>query len=287
MIDTLAIDIGGTKIDAARVDSEGRILERYRLPTEGANAEELFDGLVTLVEPLLAGGALGGCGVGCGGPMISGGEEVSPLNIPQWRSFPLRARLADRLGMPVVVDNDAKAFALAEGRLGAAAGTSDYIALVVSTGVGAGIVVDGRLLHGRLGNAGHIGHVVVESDGPPCACGGRGCLEALASGSALERVLGYPPAQAPDEVGRRTGRLVGRALGTVVNLLDLRLAVVGGSVALGFGDTFFEEAQAELDARAGLDFTDGFRVVPAGLGGDGPLVGAAEVWRHSARPVGP
>ena len=163
MIDTLAIDIGGTKIDAARVDGDGRILERYRLPTEGANAEELFDGLAALVEPLLAGGALGGCGVGCGGPMTSGGEEVSPLNIPQWRSFPLRARLAERLGMPVVVDNDAKAFALAEGRLGAAAGTSDYIAMVVSTGVGAGIVVDGRLLHGRLGNAGHIGHVVVES----------------------------------------------------------------------------------------------------------------------------
>jgi len=218
--------------------------------------------------------------------MTSGGEEVSPLNIPQWRSFPLRARLAERLGMPVVVDNDAKAFALAEGRLGAAAGISDYIALVVSTGVGAGIVVDGRLLHGRLGNAGHIGHVVVESDGPPCACGGQGCLEALASGTALEGALGYPPAQAPDKVRRRTGRLVGRALGAVVNLLDLRLAVVGGSVALGFGDTFFEEAQAELDARSGLDFTEGSRVVPAGLGGDGPLVGAAEVWRHSAGPMG-
>ncbi len=287
MIDTLAIDIGGTKIDAARVDGDGRILERYRLPTGGANADELFDGLVALVEPLLAGGALVGCGVGCGGPMTSGGEEVSPLNIPQWRSFPLRARLAERLGMPVVVDNDAKAFALAEGRLGAAAGTSDYIALVVSTGVGAGIVVDGRLLHGRLGNAGHIGHVVVESHGPPCACGGRGCLEALASGTALERILGYPPAQAPDEVRRRTGRLVGRALGTVVNLLDLRLAVVGGSVALGFGDTFFKGAQTELDARSGLDFTAGSRVVPAGLGDDGPLIGAAEVWRHSAEPVGP
>ncbi len=287
MTDTLAIDIGGTKIDAARVDGDGRILERYRLPTEGANAEELFDGLVALVEPLLAGEALGGCGVGCGGPMTSGGEEVSPLNISQWRSFPLRARLAERLGMPVVVDNDAKAFALAEGRLGAAAGISNYIALVVSTGIGAGIVVDDRLLHGRLGNAGHIGHVVVDSDGPPCACGGQGCLEAVASGTALERVLGYPPAQAPDEVRRRTGRLVGRALGAVVNLLDLRLAVVGGSVALGFGDAFFEEAQMELDARSGLDFTDGSRVVPAGLGDDGPLIGAAEVWRHSVESVGP
>jgi len=287
MTDTLAIDIGGTKIAAARVDGNGRILDRHRAPTKGANAEDLFDGLLSLVEPLLTGGELGGCGVGCGGPMTYGGEEVSPLNIPQWRRVPLRARLAERLGMPVVVDNDAKAFALAEGRLGAAAGTSDYIALVVSTGIGAGIVVDGKLLHGRLGNAGHIGHVVVESDGPACACGGRGCLEAMASGAALERLLGYSPAYAPDEVRRRTGRLVGRALGAVVNLLDLRLAVVGGSVALGFGGTFFEEVQAELVARSGLDFTEGSRVVPAGLGGDGPLVGAAEVWRHSAGPVGP
>ena len=112
-------------------------------------------------------------------------------------------------------------------------------------------------------------------------------MEALASGTALERVLGYPAAQAPDEVRRRTGRLVGRALGAVVNLLDLRLAVVGGSVALGFGDTFFKEAQAELDARSGLEFTAGSRVVPAGLGDDGPLIGAAEVWRHSAGPVDP
>ena len=121
-----------------------------------------------------------------------------------------------------------------------------------------------------------------------CAgAGGRGCLEALASGTALERVLGYPPVQAPDEVRRRTGRLVGRALGAVVNLLDLRLAVVGGSVALGFGDPFFKEAQAELDARSGLDFTNGSRVVPAGLGGDGPLVGAAEIWRYSEGPVCP
>ncbi len=105
------------------------------------------------------------CGVGCGGPMSPGGEEVSPLNIEAWRSFPLRSRLAELTGLATFVDNDAKALALGEGWVGAATGRDDYIAMVVSTGVGGGIVLDGRLLGGRLGNAGHIGHVVVEPDG--------------------------------------------------------------------------------------------------------------------------
>jgi glucokinase len=129
--------------------------------------------------------------------------------------------------------------------------------MVVSTGVGGGIVLDGRLLDGRLGNAGHIGHVVVEPDGRRCRCGGRGCLEAEASGLAM----------------------VGRGVASVVQLLDLDLVVVAGSVALGFGDTFFAAAQAELSARAGLEYARDATIGPAGLGSSGPLVGAAAVAR--------
>ena len=136
------------------------------------------------------------CGVGCGGPMAPAGETVSPLNIPAWRRFPLRARLADLVGVDVAVDNDAKALALGEGWTGAARGAADYLAMVVSTGVGGGVVLDGRLLDGAGGNAGHIGHVVVEPDGRPCACGGRGCLEAEASGTAIAAVTGRPAAEA-------------------------------------------------------------------------------------------
>ena len=212
--------------------------------------------------------------------MTAGGELVSPLNIPQWRDFPLRTRLEERLGLPVVVDNDAKAFALAEGRFGAAADVSNFIALVVSTGVGGGIVLDGRLLDGRLGNAGHIGHLVVDPDGPRCRCGVRGCLEAMASGTALRRDLGYFPERAPKEVRRRAGRLVGRAVAATSTLLDINLAVVGGSVALGFGTPCFDAAQSELDDQTGLEFSNGSKIVPAGLGADGPLVGAAEIWRR-------
>ncbi len=212
--------------------------------------------------------------------MEPGGEAVSPLNIPGWRGFPLRTRLAELTGVPTFVDNDAKALALAEGWRGAAVGRSDYIAMVVSTGVGGGIVLDGRLLEGRLGNAGHIGHVVVEPDGRPCACGGRGCLEAEASGMSIAAATGHPAATASPAVVDRAGMLVGRAVASVASLLDLDLAVVAGSVALGYGAAFFGAAQGELSARARLSFSRRARIVPAGLGSQGPLLGAGAVgWR--------
>jgi glucokinase len=209
--------------------------------------------------------------------MTPGGEEVSPLNITAWRSFPLRFRLAEATGLPTFVDNDAKALALGEGWVGAAAGASNYIAMVVSTGVGGGVVLDGRLLEGQQGNAGHVGHIVVEPDGRACPCGSRGCLEAEASGTALAAMTGAPARLAPPALVERTGTMVGRAIGSVVNLLDLPLAVVSGSVALGFGDVFFRAAQTELEARCGLEFTHGARVVPGGLGDEGPLIGAGRL----------
>jgi glucokinase len=175
------------------------------------------------------------------------------------------------------VDNDAKALALAEGWLGAAVGVSDFLAMVVSTGIGGGIVLDGRLLDGASGNAGHIGHVVVEPDGRVDDTHAQGVLEVEASGTAIADITGAPAADASAVVIERTGRLVGRAVASVCNLLDLRLAVVAGSVALGFGAPFFEAAQRELDRLCRLDFSVGARIRPAALGGDGPLVGAAAV----------
>jgi glucokinase len=146
--------------------------------------------------------------------------------------------------------------------------------------VGGGIVLNGRLLDGRLGNAGHIGHVVVEPAGRRCSCGGFGCLEAEASGTAIEAVTGRPPSEASGAVIERTGTLVGRAVASVANLLDLDLAVVAGSVALGFGEPFFAAARAELALRARMDFSRHARIEPAGLGADGPLVGAGALgWR--------
>jgi glucokinase len=209
--------------------------------------------------------------------MTRNGELVSPLNIPGWRDFPLRSRLAELTGLATWVDNDAKALALGEGWIGEAARHSNYLAMVVSTGVGGGIVLDGRLLEGESGNAGHIGHVIVEPEGRECACGARGCLEAEASGTAIAARTGTDPAAAGPDVIDRTGRLVGRAVATVANLLDLQLATVAGSVALGYGTPFFEAAQKELSARARLSFSSSCRIAPSRLGARAPLIGAAAV----------
>ncbi len=288
----LAVDIGGTKMAAGLVDDRGVVTAHRRTPTPTTtDPEDLFGHLAALVDEVLDDAPDGAspvvCGVGCGGPMTRHGREVSPVNIPAWRGFPVRDRLARLTGLPAFVDNDAKALALAEGWVGAAAGETDFIAMVVSTGVGGGIVLDGRLLDGAAGNAGHIGHLVVEPDGRRCACGGHGCLEAETSGPSIAAVTGRPPSEAGPETIERTGRLVGRAVASVANLLDLRLAVVAGSVALGFGPPFFAAAQRELDARARLEFSRGAVIRPAGLGADGPLVGGAAVgWRGLGGDVG-
>jgi len=273
----LAIDVGGTKLAAGIVDRQGRVLHSDRVRTPAGPAEEIFAALEALIGSVREACPqnVDRCGAGCGGPMSRGGEDVSPINIPGWRRFPLRSRVAAATGLPTEVDNDVKALALAEGWLGAAAGREDFISMVVSTGVGGGIVSGGRLLDGATGNAGHIGHLIVEPGGRLCGCGARGCLEAEASGTGIEAATGRPPVEAGPEVRVRTGRLVGRAVASVANLLDLRLAVVGGSVALGYGSAFFSAAQAELDDLARLDFSAGAKVVPSLLGTEGGLIGAA------------
>jgi glucokinase len=280
----LAVDIGGTKLAVGLVSRHGEVRLRRQVPTPAsAGPEVLWRTLADLIDDVRAAGDADGlahpsvCGVGCGGPMTRGGATVSPVNIAGWRGFPLRLRLEALTGLPTAVDNDAKALALGEGWRGAATGVADYLGMVVSTGVGGGIVTDGRLLDGADGNAGHIGHIIVEPDGRRCGCGARGCLEAEASGTAIARITGRPAAEASPEVVDRTGTLVGRAVACTAVLLDLRLAVVAGSVALGFGAPFFAAAQAEIDRRARLDYVRSTRIRPAGLGAEGPLVGAAAV----------
>lgn len=270
----LAVDIGGTKLDVGLVDGDGTVVMARRAPTVTADP---WPGLAALVTEVLALApeAPVGLGCGCAGPMTPGGATVSPLNIGGWRGFPLRDRLAALTGLPVVIDNDAKALAVGEGWRGAARGEATYLAMVVSTGVGGGLVVDGRVLHGAAGNAGHIGHLVVVPGGRPCVCGSQGCLEAEASGTAIAAITGRPATQAGPQVIARTGTLVGRAVAEVAVLLDLPLAVIAGSVALGFGEPFFAAARAEAERLARISYARVLRIEQAGLGDHGPLVGAA------------
>ena len=283
----LSIDIGGSKIAVGLVTRNGELIDRTQFVVNAQDSsEELFDDLSRAVDAQLLravdhhGVRPSVVGVGSAGPITANVEMISPLNIPQWRGFELRQRLETLTGLPVFGDGDAKALALAEGWLGAARGIDNFMAMVVSTGVGGGIVLNGQLLDGETGNAGHIGHVIVEPNGRRCTCGGRGCLEAEASGPAIEAITGRSPTQPTYEIMVRTGRLVGRGVASACNLLDLKLVVVGGSVALGFGATFFNAAQRTLDELCTIEFSRKARIVPTRLSDEGPLIGASAVgWR--------
>lgn len=280
----LAIDIGGTKLAVGLVTMQGELIDRDQVEVNhDFGADALFATLNGLIESQLVRAREHhrmkpvAVGVGSAGPTTPDVETISPLNIHSWRNFPMRERLALATRLPVFGDLDAKALALAEGWLGAAQGKQSFLAMVVSTGVGGGIVLNGQLLDGAGGNAGHVGHIIVEPNGRRCPCGSRGCLEAEASGAAIESITGRPPTEPTYEIMQRTGRLVGRACASVCNVLDLDLVVVGGSVALGFGATFFNSAQESLDEHTKLAFSRGARITPVRLGDRGPLIGAGAV----------
>ena len=298
----LAVDIGGTKLAAGLVEPAGRVLTWAQVPTpSGLDAEQLWRTLDALMTDVLDHAAvtpaeLAGCGCGCGGPMEWPAGVVSPLNIPGWRGFPLRSRLTERLGgIPVRVHNDAICLVAAEHWRGAGRGRGNVLGMVVSTGVGGGLVLDGRLIKGASGNAGHIGHVVVDPDtGPLCGCGARGCAEAIARGPALvtwAQAEGWRPDQkdatakdlaADGALGhpiglaamRRAGRALGIAIASATSLCDLEVVSVGGGLSQA-GPLLFDPLEEALRAHARLGFTRQVSVVPAALGQSAGLVGAA------------
>lgn len=283
----LALDVGGTKLAAALVGDDGTLLRTARRPTPA----EPWPACVALLEDVRDGADVDGVGAGCGGPMRWPQGVVSPLNMPSWRDFPLRDALsAQYRGVPVRVHNDAVCVALGEHWRGAGAGSSDLLGVVVSTGVGAGVVLGGQVLDGPTGGAGHLGHVVVEPDGPVCGCGGRGCLEAVARGPAVvawARDRGSTAADGRqlaalaaggDDVARaalaRAGRALGVAFAGAAALLDLRLVVLGGGLSQA-GQALWEPLHEAVAVHARLPFTHDLRVVPAALGQEAGLVGAA------------
>jgi glucokinase len=239
--------------------------------------------------------------------------RVSPLNILLWRGFPLRAALQERYGRPALVDNDAKALALGEYTIGAGRGARCLLGMVVSTGVGGGIVEDGRLVHGVSGNAGHIGHVIAFPGGPLCGCGARGCVEGVASGTGLARRAREAKAEGllPDLPAAPTGEdivnaarageptaarfveeagiAVGRGIASAAALLDLDRIVIGGGVALGAGDLLLGPLRRTLEQDARLDFTAGIerKVMLSDLGVEAALAGAAALlWGLPASQLG-
>jgi glucokinase len=296
----LAIDIGGTKLAVGVVDEEGRVLETRRAlnpnPPSG-DGEAVLRALLALIDELETDRAeLIGVGVGCGGPMRWPSGEVSPLNIPSWRDFPLRARLAEEFGLPVHIHNDAICVAVAEHWRGAGMGADNVLGMVVSTGVGGGLILGGRLINGATGNAGHIGHAIVHEFEPQCRCGAIGCLEAIASGpnlSAWAHGQGWREGHSPEQrtgqdlvddarrgdaialtAMRRAGRALGIGIATATTLCDLQVVAIGGGFSQA-GPLLFDPLEASLRERIGLEYARAVRVVPAGLGQESGLVGAA------------
>ncbi|OSC42478.1 ROK family protein [Mycobacterium decipiens] len=296
---TLCLDIGGTKIAAGLVDPGGSLVYTANCPTPAhAGAEQVWAAIAEMIARALgaAGGAVGGVGIASAGPIDLHSGSVSPINIGSWRGFPLRDRVAAAVpGVPVRLGGDGVCMALGECWLGAGRGARFLLGMVVSTGVGGGLVLDGTPYDGRTGNAGHVGHVVVDQDGSPCRCGGRGCVETVASGPAMARwarVNGWsaPPgaggkeladaATAGDPVALRAFHRGATALAAMIAsvgaVCDLDLVVIGGGVAKS-GGLLFDPLRNALADYARLDFLAGLRVVPAELGGEAGLVGAARL----------
>lgn len=297
----LAVDIGGTTIAVGLVDEAGTLVHTAVRPTPRGDAETVWAQVAALIAETVrtAGGRVRAAGVVSAGPIERDAGTVSPINIAAWRSFPLRARVQAALpGVAVHLGGDGTAMALGESWRGAGQGVPSMLGMVVSTGVGGGLILDGAPYPGRTGNAGHVGHVVVDPAGAPCHCGGRGCVETVAAAPALvgwARSNGWTgsdakalaaAAAAGDPVATaafaRGAAALAAMIASVAATCDLDLVVVGGGVSRA-GAVLFDPLRAALAGHTGLAFLRGLRVVPAALGADAGLVGAAAL----TRPRGP
>jgi glucokinase len=300
----LAVDLGGTKVEAALVSDDGTVVpnSRFRSPTgpkrTSAELQAAVDEVVTNALLALGDAELAGVGIGSAGPIDEAHGLVSPLNMPVWRGYPLRDRVAALVpdGTPVTLRMDGLCITLAEHWLGAAQGYDHVMGMIVSTGVGGGLILHGRTVSGPTGNAGHIGHVECGGYDDPCACGGTGCLEAVASGPktvAWARRHGFggetgeelaAAYAAGDEVARaavrRSGRALGQAIASATSLIDLEVVAIGGGFSHVTPD-LFDFAREAVAERVEFGFVTKVKIVPTGLSQDGPLIGAAALVHRS------
>ncbi len=300
----LAGDLGGTNLRIAALDRNGRLLYRVEADTPRASDERsIVDVAVGLAnrcrqemgaEPVAFGFAI---------PAIMAADEgliFSSPNLPELVGRPLGQALGERLGVDVILENDANAAAIGEHWRGSSSEFATSIFLTLGTGVGGGIILDGKPLRGPDGTAGEIGHSCVEPDGPPCACGSNGCLEQFSSATAIVRMANELKADYPDskvigltrftakdvfdlgiagdrlsvEVFRRVGMYLGIAVGGLINVLNPEAIVIGGGAAAGW-DLFIGAMRAEIRKRAFREPAERARILRASLGSDAGIIGAA------------
>lgn len=308
----LGVDLGGTNVRVAAVDLIGKILHRTGFPTEASRGrEEVTEDILSTIGEVLGRFPKDefeviGSGFGIPGAiMLDRGIVSQSPNLPGWEDYDIRSRLEDGLGMPIFIENDANAFTLGEGWLGAARGVRDFCCLTLGTGVGGGIVLNGDIWHGAEGKAGEIGHMVIQVDGPICQCGSNGCLETFASGSAIRRMaieavrgnertdlvdrcggqietitskMVYESARDGDRLSRqifqRMGGYLGVGLANLVNLLNVQLMVIGGQVSEAW-NLFIDPTRGELERRALGSMGKGVKLEKARCGDDAGVLGAA------------
>ncbi|MBB5867776.1 glucokinase [Allocatelliglobosispora scoriae] len=293
MTAVLAVDIGGTTFAGAVIDGSGTIADHAEFPIGPDPTATLHHLVKVLVRP-----GLRGAGIGSAGPLDLADGTVSPINIPGWRDFPIVAEVSALLdGVPVALAGDAQCMALGEWwRGGHAEHARALLGIVVSTGIGGGLVLNGSVYLGPTGNAGHIGHITVDPAGQVCPCGATGCVETIASGPAMTRwalANGWRPETAdarPDAKAlaadarrgdppavaafARAADALATALLTTAALCDVDTVVVGGGVAAA-GDTLLDQLRTAIAARTGMPFLGRLRVESTGLGRHAGLYGAA------------
>jgi glucokinase len=309
----LGVDIGGTKVAAGLVDRDGKILTQGRQPMiAGGTAEAGLEAVTVAIDSMSAAaassGGFEGIGICAPGPLDpKTGIVLNPPNLPCWRNFPLAEKIAAKYGVPVKLDNDANAAALAETRWGAARGFRYVFYATIGTGIGTGIVLDGRIYHGNTGSAGEGGHVSIDYRGPLCPCGKRGCIEVLAAGPAIgARARAKLSAEssphsailalAKGSIAAVTSELVGQAyaagdplareilmetvevltpwLGNIVDLLDPDILVMGGGVAAML-QPFFDEIKNRLPSWCVNPRAGEIPLVIAHYGRDAGIAGGA------------
>ncbi len=308
----IGVDFGGTNIRMGIVTPEGKVLKKVRYITDvSKGGSVLFEGLVSNLKDLIRKNMKGsvqliGIGIGVAGPIdMKKGVMIAPPNLPALDGFPIRAFLQERISSTILIENDANAFTLGEGWVGAAKGCKHYCGITLGTGVGGGIVVAGKILHGSAGMGGEVGHMVIDPEGPLCGCGGRGCLEVYASaagitrmaleavekgeyGGILKRVGGdaqslnsekvFEIAQKGDLEARQIfetmGRFLGLGLVNLVNLFNPQKIVIGGKVSRAW-DYFIPSVIETVQERAMEGPRKKVNIVRAECGDDAGMLGAA------------
>lgn len=289
MMQAVGLDIGGTKTLAVRLDADGNILDREVVSTPADDVDGMLVSAAAAVAAVTS-DDVSAVGAGVAG-MVGDGVVVFAPNLA-WRNLQVAARISAATGLPCVADNDANVATWGEFRLGAGRGRDHVLMLTVGTGIGAGIVSGGRLLHGSHGFAGEVGHIIVEPDGPLCGCGNRGCWETVASGRAIDRLSreafgeGAPSGTGITELAGggdptalevlgEVGRRLGEGIAGLVNVLDPEIVVIGGGVVEA-GDLLLEPTRRHfLASIEAPEFRPEVPIVPAALGPDAGAIGAA------------